>query len=84
MFLMIESPIRSFIVSFSHFTVECSFPPKIKTAIFGVVLVQRRIKAFGGIEIVMDPISTDSILVDHMTLLLMESTGGHLEVFIIP
>ena len=46
--------------------------------------MQRRIKALGGIEIVMDPISTDSILVDHMTLLLMESTGGHLEVFIIP
>ena len=46
--------------------------------------MQRRLKALGGITIVMDPISTDGILVDHMTLMLMGSTGRHLEVFSIP
>ena len=38
----------------------------------------------GGITVVMNPISTDSILVDTMTLLPMGSTGRHLEVIIIP
>ena len=66
--------------SFCHFTGACSFPPKIRTTILGVVLVQRRVKALGGMENVMNPISTDSILVDHMTLLLMGSTGRNLEV----
>ena len=46
--------------------------------------MQRSIKALGGIKVVIDPISTDSILVDHMTLMLMGSTGRHLEVIIIP
>ena len=69
---------------FCHCTVECGFPPKIRTTIFGVVLVQGSIKALGGIRFVIDPISTDGTLVDHMTLLLMGSTGRHLEIFIIP
>ena len=30
----------SFNGSFPHFTVECGFPPKIKTTIFGAVFVQ--------------------------------------------
>ena len=46
--------------------------------------MQRRLKALGGIKLVMNPISTDSILVDHIKLLLMGSTGKHLEVIIIP
>ena len=46
--------------------------------------MQRRLKALGGIKLVIDPISTDTILVDTMTLLAMGSTGMHLEVFIIP
>ena len=69
---------------FLLFIVECSFPPKIRKTIFGVVLVQRRLKALGGIKLVIDPISTDSILVDTMTLLPMGSTGRHLEVLSIP
>ena len=46
--------------------------------------MQRRLKALGGIMIVMHPISTGSILVDTITLLPMGSTGIYLEVFIIP
>ena len=46
--------------------------------------MQRRLKAHGGIKLVMNPISTDSILVDHMSLLPMGSTGWHLEAIIIP
>ena len=46
--------------------------------------MQRRLKALGGIKLVMNPISTDIILVDHMALLPMGSTGWHLEVIIIP
>ena len=46
--------------------------------------MQRRLKALGGIKLVMNPISTDSILVDHIKLLPMGSTGWHLEVIIIP
>ena len=68
---------------FCHFTVECGFPPKIRR-IFGVVLAEWSIKALGAIRFVINPISTDGIVVDHMTLLLMGSTGRHLEVFIIP
>ena len=74
-----------FCFSFCHFTVQCSFPPKIRTSIFGVtVLVQWSSRALGGIKIVMNPISTDSILVDLIRLTPMGSTGGHLEVIIIP
>ena len=46
--------------------------------------MQRGIKALGGTRVVMHPISTDSIFVDHMTLMLMGSSGRHLEAFIIP
>ena len=46
--------------------------------------MQRRLKALGGIKLVIDPISTDSILVDLIRLMPMGSTGTHLEVFIIP
>ena len=70
--------------SFYYFTVECGFPPKIKTTIFGVVLVRRPTKALGGITVIMHPISTDRILVDHMKLSLMGSTGTPLEVNSIP
>ena len=38
----------------------------------------------GGITVVIHPISTESILVDLITLLPMGSTGWHLEVIIIP
>ena len=47
-------------------------------------LVQWISRALGGMKIVMNPISTDSILVDHMALLLMGSTGRNLEVLSIP
>ena len=72
--------------SFYYFTVERGFPPKIKTTIFGVVLVLTCTKALGGITVVMHPISTDRILVDHicMKLSLMGSTGTPLEVNSIP
>ena len=33
--------------------------------------------ALGGIKVVINLISSDIILVDHLTLLLMESTGRH-------
>ena len=46
--------------------------------------MQRSIEALGGIKVVIDPISTDSISVDHMRLLPMGSTGSHLEANIIP
>ena len=46
--------------------------------------MQRSIKGLGGIKVVIDPISTDSILVDLITLLPMGSTGRHLEANIIP
>ena len=72
-----------FCFSFCYFIAECAFPPKIRTTILGAILVQRRIKALGGIKLVINPISTDSILVDHMTLLPMGSIGWHLEVIII-
>ena len=39
-------------------------------------------KALGGIKVVINLISSDVILVDHLTLLLMGSTGRHLEVII--
>ena len=39
-------------------------------------------KALGGIKVVINLISNDIILVDHLTLLLMGSTGRHLEVII--
>ena len=75
----------AFCFPFCYFIVECSFPPKIRTTIVGVaVLVQWSSKALGGIKIVINPISTDSTLVDHIKLLLMGSTGKHLEVIIIP
>ena len=45
--------------------------------------MQRRLKALGGIKLVMNPISTDSILVDLIKLTPMGSTGGNLEVVII-
>ena len=70
--------------SFCYFTVKCGFPPKIRTMTFIMVLVQWSIKALGGIRIVIILISTDSILVDHTSLVLMGSTGRHLEVIIIP
>ena len=64
---------------------ESGFPPKIKTTTFGEpVLVQGSIKAHGGIKVVIDPVSTDVILEDHIILCLMGSTGNHLEVYIIP
>ena len=44
---------------------------------------QGSIKALGGIKLVINPISTDSILVDHMTLLPMGSIVWHLGVIII-
>ena len=39
-------------------------------------------KALGGIEVFINLISSDIILVDHLTLLLMGSTERHLEVII--
>ena len=48
------------------------------------VLVNWSSKALGGMTVVIDPISTDSILVDRMSLMLMGSTGRHLEVIVIP
>ena len=74
----------SFECLFCHFTVKCSFPPKIRTTIFGVFLVLRSTKALGGIITVIILISTDSILVDDTSLMLMGSTGWHLEVIVIP
>ena len=61
----------SFECLFCHFTVKCSFPPKIRTTIFGVVLVLRSTRALGGIASVIHPTSTDSILADHTRLKLM-------------
>ena len=58
-----------------------SFTPKIKTTIFPLmVLALWSTKAPGGINVVMNLISSDIILVDHLTL--MESTGRQLEVII--
>ena len=43
---------------------------------------RKETKALGGIKVVINLISSDIILVDHLTLLLMGSTGRHLEVII--
>ena len=55
--------------------------PKINTTILTLLVpVLWSTKAPGGIKVVINLISSDIILVDHLTLLLMESTGKHLEV----
>ena len=42
-----------------------------------LILVLWSTKALGGIKVVINQISSDITLVDHPTLLLMESTGRH-------
>ena len=65
-----------------YFKVELHFLPKFKKTFrhFLFLPVLWSTKAPGGIKVVINLISTDIILVDHLTLLLMESTGKHLEV----
>ena len=56
---------------------------KIKTTILTLLVpVLWSTKAPGGIKVAINLISSDIILVDHLTLLLMESTGRYLEVII--
>ena len=58
-----------------------SFPPKVQDNDFDTSCSCALIyKGPGGIKVVINLISSDIILVDHLTLLLMESTGKHLGV----
>ena len=62
---------------------ETSFTSKDQDNILTLLVpVLWSTKALGGIKVVIDLISSDIILVDHLTLLLMGSTGRHLEVII--
>ena len=66
-----------------YFKVERRLLPKINTTILTLLVpVLWSTKAPGGIKVVINLISSDIILVDHLTLLLMESTGRYLEVII--
>ena len=64
-----------------YYKVERHLPPKINILTL-LTPVLWSTKALGGIKVVINLISSDIILVDHLTLLLMELTGRHLEVII--